>query len=131
VLFLSRIMPIVLLTLVAGCGGAERSDAPPAAAFTDKAPAAKSVSAPAAGPDAVVKIDDFEYKPRTLRIAKGTRVTWKNVDTANHTVTFAKGPGDLGNIGERRSRSATFTRAGTFTYVCEYHPSMHGKVIVS
>jgi plastocyanin len=126
VLFLSRIMPIALLTLVAGCGGAER----PAAALTSKAPAAKPASAPAKGPAIVVKIDDFEYKPRTLRIAKGTRVTWRNVDAANHTVTFAKGPGDLGNVGERRSRSATFSRAGTFSYVCEYHPSMHGKVIV-
>jgi plastocyanin len=130
VLFLSRIMPIALLTLVAGCGGAERPSAPAAAAMTHKAPAAKPVAGPAKRADVTVKIDDFEYEPRTLRIATGTHVTWKNVDAANHTVTFAKGPGDLGNIGERRSRSATFTRAGTFTYVCEYHPSMHGKVIV-
>jgi plastocyanin len=130
VLFVLRIMPIALLTLVAGCGGAERSAAPPAAALPSKAPAGKPVSAAAKRPEAAVKIDDFEYGPRTLRIARGTRVTWQNVDAANHTVTFARGPGDLGNIGERRSRTATFTRAGTFTYVCEYHPSMHGKVIV-
>ena len=79
----------------------------------------------------VVKIDDFEYRPHTLRISKGTRVAWKNVDAANHTVTFARGPGDLGNIREHGTRSALFTRAGTFSYVCEYHPSMHGKVIVT
>jgi plastocyanin len=115
------------LTLVAGCGGAER----PAAAIAPRqaaTPAPAVTAQPVA--DVVAKIADFHYKPRTQRIAKGTQVTWKNVDTANHTVTFADGPGELGNISERGSRSARFPRAGTFTYVCEYHPSMHGKVIV-
>ncbi|MDA0161669.1 cupredoxin domain-containing protein [Solirubrobacter ginsenosidimutans] len=124
----SRIALLAALTLVAGCGGGERpaaAIAPPEAAAPTPAVTAQPVA------DVVAKIADFEYKPRTLRIAKGTRVTWKNVDTANHTVTFARGPGDLGNISERGSRSARFPRAGTFTYVCEYHPSMHGKVIVS
>jgi plastocyanin len=123
----SRIALVAALTLLAGCGGAERpaaAIAPPKAAAPTPAMTAQPVA------DVVAKIADFEYKPRTLRIAKGTRVTWKNVDTANHTVTFARGPGDLGNISERGSRSARFPRAGTFAYVCEYHPSMHGKVIV-
>ena len=125
----SRIALLAALTLVAGCGGTER----PAAAIAPRTAAAPTptVTVPAQPvADVVAKIADFAYKPRTLRIAKGTRVTWKNVDTANHTVTFARGPGDLGNISERGSRSARFPRAGTFTYVCEYHPSMHGKVIV-
>jgi plastocyanin len=123
----SRIALLAALTLGAGCGGTERpaaAIAPPNAA----APAPAVTAQPVA--NVVAKIADFEYTPRTLRIAKGTRVTWKNVDTANHTVTFAHGPGDLGNVSERGSRSIRFPRAGTFTYVCEYHPSMRGKVIV-
>lgn len=54
---------------------------------------------------------DFAYTARTLRVHAGTRVTWRNADTTNHTVTFRK--------------------AGRFTYVCEFHPFMRGTVVVS
>ena len=108
----SRVVLLAALTLVAGCGGTERpaaAIAPPKAAAPTPAVTAQPVA------NIVAKIADFESKPRTLRIAKGMRVTWKNVDTANHTVTFARGPGDLGNISERGSRSTRFPHPGTFT----------------
>lgn len=75
-------------------------------------------------------IADFAYVPRTLQVAAGTKVTWTNRDTANHTVTFAKGPGDLGNIDPGRRVSARFARAGRYAYLCQYHPSMHGVIAV-
>ena len=57
-------------------------------------------------------------------------MTWTNRDDTNHTVTFKHGPGNLGNLNKGKTRSTTFTTAGTYTYVCQYHPGMHGKVIV-
>jgi len=77
-----------------------------------------------------VKIEDFEFSPKTLTVAAGTKVTWTNKDKANHTVTFKKGPGDLGNLDEDQHRSATFRKKGTFTYVCTLHFNMRGKIIV-
>lgn len=58
-----------------------------------------------------MRIVDFAYTAQTLRVHAGTRVTWRNADTTNHTVTFRK--------------------AGCFTYVCEFHPFMRGTVVVS
>lgn len=75
-------------------------------------------------------IKGFEFQPRVIRVAKGTRVSWTDADAANHTVTFANGPGDLGNIREGGKLFAKFSRAGRFAYVCQYHPNMRGTVVV-
>ena len=83
-----------------------------------------------AAPPATVRIDDFAYQPRTVTIRAGRRVRWVNRDISNHTVTFKRRPGDLGNISKGASRTARFTRAGRFTYVCTYHPGMRGTVVV-
>jgi len=45
-------------------------------------------------------------------------VTWTNEDASNHTVTFEKGPGDLGNVDENARLSAAFDEPGRYPYVC-------------
>jgi plastocyanin len=77
-----------------------------------------------------VRIDGFAYRPRTVTVTPGTRVRWVNRDIANHTVTFRRGPGDLGDIDRGRARGVRFTRPGRYHYVCVYHPAMHGAVVV-
>ena len=121
-----HLAPIALVVL-AGCGGADTSgQSGPAARET---PAPPSAPAPAGGP-AKVAIADFEYRPRALEVAGGTKVTWVNRDSSNHTVTFAKGPGDLGNVDPKRRVSARFEEPGRYAYVCQYHPTMKGTVTV-
>jgi plastocyanin len=92
--------------------------------------AASAPSAHAASATVTVRIADFAFKPGTVRIRRGTRVRWVNHDAANHTVTFRRGPGDLGNLDQGQSRSVRFRHAGRFSYVCTYHPSMRAKVVV-
>ena len=36
----------------------------------------------------------------------------------------------LGEVDPGKHRQARFTRVGRYTYVCEYHPGMHGTVVV-
>lgn len=70
------------------------------------------------------------YAPDPVIIAKGTAVTWINVDLAAHTVTSTDNIFDSGNMGPNGSWSYTFDREGMYEYYCVYHPWMVGSVIV-
>jgi plastocyanin len=76
-----------------------------------------------------VKIAGFAYHPKTLRIGKGTAVTWVNRDHTKHTATD---PGVFNTGKLRRGEKATirFKHRGTFRYICKIHPFMHGKIVV-
>jgi plastocyanin len=76
------------------------------------------------------------YIPNTVQIKTGGTVTWKNVDTAAHTVTSGKdaisdGFFDSGMIMAGNSFDHKFDKAGTYDYYCMVHPWMKAKVTVS
>jgi plastocyanin len=83
--------------------------------------------APAASPH-VVSMKDFAFSPATITVPAGATVRWKNDDSVAHTVT-AKGF-DSGNLDSGRSFTYTFTKSGSYPYVCTYHPGMAGTVVV-
>ena len=88
-------------------------------------------SAPAPSPTPVlVQIKDFAFVPGTVSIPVGGSVTFKNLDQAAHTATDSKGSFDSGNLDTGKSFTHTFTKAGTYKYVCTYHPSMRATIIV-
>lgn len=114
-----RLVLLLLLApgAVAGCSG-------------DPEPVPKAHAA--AAPRAVTaRIADFDYRPQKLTVRVGQRIWWRNADTVNHTVSFRRGPGELGNVDPGRSLRARFARPGTYRYVCRYHPSMMGRVRVT
>ena len=83
-----------------------------------------------ANSDNRISIDNFNFSPPKLVVAKGTEVTWTNQDDIPHSIV-------LGAIGVRSKAFDTdgsflykFDKAGTFTYVCGLHPQMHGQVVV-
>ena len=76
-----------------------------------------------------VEVKDFKFRPGTVTVAPGTTVTWHNADESPHTVTFTDGAGSGGL--ERDDRySYTFTKPGTYNYVCKIHPNMRADVVV-
>lgn len=77
-----------------------------------------------------VFIKNFAFNPAVITIAKGTKVTWVNEDSAPHTAT-SEGSFDSGTLSKGQSFSYIFTAAGTFNYKCSIHPSMKGKVVVA
>ncbi|HET9593391.1 MAG TPA: cupredoxin family copper-binding protein [Solirubrobacterales bacterium] len=77
-----------------------------------------------------VQIVEFAYEPDPVVVQVGGKVTWQNEDSAPHTATADDGSFDTGTIEEGKLGSATFKEAGTFTYHCEIHPTMHGTVEV-
>jgi plastocyanin len=78
-----------------------------------------------------VKIVNFAFKPKTIKIAKGTRVKWKNRGTVNHSTTSNKGLWDSGLLAPGETFGRVFKKAGTFKYHCTVHASMVGKIVVS
>jgi len=84
----------------------------------------------AAAGGSAVEIKDFAFAPAELDIAVGTTVTWTNDDTAPHTATQDGGGFQSGKLDQSASYSFTFDTAGTFEYHCEYHPNMHGTIVV-
>ena len=92
-------------------------------------------------------IKDFKYAKASIKIKKGTTVTWVNRDVMEHNVMHS-------HEGEHEAHSATaedeveegvlaspllkkggsysftFDEAGTFRYHCSPHPYMTGSVTV-
>ena len=73
---------------------------------------------------------DFLFTPNLVAIARGGTVTW-SFGGLEHNVNFATAgaPAGIGN-SYLTSVTRTFANAGNFSYLCNIHPGMSGRVIV-
>ncbi|MET8956757.1 cupredoxin family copper-binding protein [Streptomyces sp. NPDC004533] len=93
-----------------------------------------STGAPAAPVNGnAVAIKNFAFSPTTLKVKAGTTVTWTNQDTDPHTVTSTGSGGPLHSaaLATHATYSYTFTKPGTYAYLCTIHPFMTGTVEVT
>jgi plastocyanin len=93
--------------------------------------AATRTTVTAAAASTGVTIKNFAFAPASTSIHVGDTITWTNQDVTAHTATASDGSFNTGNINKGKSASHTFTKAGTFAYICSIHPSMHGTVVVA
>ena len=91
--------------------------------------AALAVSARAATTHTVV-IDGTAFAPATLTVQQGDRVVWQNKDPFPHTATSPAGGFDSKSIAPGKSWTFVAARKGTFEYVCSFHPTMKGTLVV-
>lgn len=92
------------------------------------------------GEDHVVQISGKQFQPGRIEIRAGEKVTWKNYDLVDHTVTAKTKPAlpdaqgkplfDSGVLKPGDAFSYTFEREGTFEYECTLHKGMNGTVVV-
>ncbi len=87
-------------------------------------------TSPGAATPGAVRIVQFAFVAAAIDVSVGTRVTWTNDDPAPHTVTADDGTFDSRQLDPGSRSSVVFTRAGTFTYHCDIHPTMVGTVAV-
>ena len=114
----------------------DRDSPPPASSTlqavqtgTASASAVQSTVADANAPAVVqVTIRNMKFTPPNLEVKKGDTVEWKNDDITPHTATSAAF--DSGPIASDASWRHTFTEAGSFPYMCTFHPDMKAAVIV-
>ena len=78
----------------------------------------------------VILIENYSFSPAEIRIGKGTEVIWKNSDGVEHTVTAADGSFDSGTLGPNAEFKKRFDKPGTYSYLCDMHPSMAGSIVV-
>lgn len=75
-----------------------------------------------------VTIKDFSFSPEILTITAGTQVTWKNEDSATHSIKSETFNSTILNQGD--TFVFTFSEKGEFNYSCGLHPDMKGKIVV-
>jgi plastocyanin len=103
------LLTIPLTALLIGCGSETKTD-------TAGTTPAKTVT-----------IAKFEFGA-PLTITKGTTVTFANADSAPHNAV-----GDdfkTADLKQGDRDTVTFDQAGTYDYVCTFHPFMKGSVVV-
>jgi plastocyanin len=70
------------------------------------------------------------YSPNPINVPVGTTVVWTNNDSISHNTTASGGLWASGTMAPGAQYSFKFTTAGTFQYVCTFHPGMVGTVNV-
>ena len=93
-------------------------------------------ASPAATKQVVIteKNNKYLFSPKSITVAVGTKVIWKNTSDAAHNVVGtarnAKFKAYNAKLLAGKSVSYTFTKAGTYKYYCSIHPYMKGTVTV-
>ena len=93
--------------------------------------ASEGTAEPTAGASAAktVSIVNFAFKPGTLKVKRGARVTFSNTSNTTHTATKG-GSFDTKRIAPGKSKTVQLNQRGTFAYHCKIHPFMKGKIVV-
>jgi plastocyanin len=77
-----------------------------------------------------VTIADFQFTPSVANIRMGDTVHWTNNGPSPHTTTsnapLSLWDSDILSVGD--DFSFQFTAAGTYSYFCELHGSMQGRI---
>lgn len=81
-----------------------------------------------------VTYKDFAVVQKTLKVKKGTTVTWVNQDSAKHDVSPDIETADFKTsklFGKGETYAVTFNTPGTYSYKCSPHPYMKGTIEVT
>jgi 3',5'-cyclic-AMP phosphodiesterase len=77
-----------------------------------------------------VKIDNFSFSPKVLKIQVGTTVLWTNRDDIPHNVVSTEKKFTSPVLDTDQAFSFQFQEPGTYPYFCKIHPMMTGSVVV-
>lgn len=120
-------LSVVALIFLVSSAGCSSSDSTPASSSPSAQTTSSAAPASSEGGNAVL-LKGFAFTPAEMTINKGETVTWTNEDSATHDVASDTFKSDSMKKGD--TFSYTFNETGTFDYICSFHPSMKGTVIV-
>jgi plastocyanin len=123
----------VLVLAAAGCGGGDGGGS--ASGTTAPATTAAATTAGGAGEDIQLTAQGFKWSTADLQLTAGTSYTVevRNQDGAEHNFTFEQGDANQDvEAGEDAKVTFTAPTAGTYQFLCKYHPAqMKGTVTVT
>ena len=126
IMYLLLVVALLIIALpLTGCAGSGST------AGTTAKETTVATTAGGAGAKNEISIQGNAFNPDNLSIKVGDTVTWINNDSYAHTVKAAKGEFDSGNIASGGKFSFTFSKEGTYEYICAIHTSMTGKIVVT
>ncbi len=123
----------------------DESTSTPEEATSDEATPDEAASEEAVAGSAKAKVIDTDFVPGKLRVAVGTKVTWRQIGDQPHSVTAVDGSFDSSpKCSPLKSESCdfegdtysfVFDESGTFDYYCRIHGlptgrGMTGTVVV-
>ena len=82
-----------------------------------------------AGTTQSILMKSIAFEPRQITVHVGDRLEWANQDIVAHTATAKDKSWDV-NVLPGKNGRMVMKAAGTFDYICRYHPNMTGAVIV-
>jgi plastocyanin len=93
-------------------------------------PAVSALASPA--PTKKVTIGNFFFKPKSIAIKKGTKVTWTWASAGiKHNVSVKSGPVKFHSGKKSKGTySFTFKQKGTYHLICTIHPTLMKETIV-
>ena len=77
-----------------------------------------------------VTISGIKFNPETVELKKGEVIEWKNDDLVPHTVTDEADGIESGTIPPEKTWRYRSKKAGIFAYICRFHPTMKGTMVV-
>ncbi|HEX5117758.1 MAG TPA: cupredoxin domain-containing protein [Pseudonocardiaceae bacterium] len=90
-----------------------------------------STSTPATNTPNTVTIRNFMFRPATITVAPGAKITVRNNDSTAHTATVSDKLFDTGPIDQNATAIFTApTKPGSYTYICDIHQFMQGTLVV-
>ena len=134
--FAALMVSVVLITCGPARSGVAPLSAAPTTAVTRSSAAAPTPSAvvtnAAGAPVFLVEMGDHWFIPARLSVPVGTTVEWRMVGTQEHDVWAFDGSFHSPTMGPGMRFAHTFTKTGTFRYLCIPHhgDGMYGEVVV-
>jgi len=123
-----------LIVGLTGCGASTTTTGAGASNTTASSPSTPTAAAPSASASmaeqALITIKDFKYAI-PASVPAGAKVTVKNADAQNHTVTSA--PHGAFDVNVPASGSASFTappKPGSYKIICLFHANMMATLVV-
>lgn len=124
------VLPLVLVLAAAGCGSDDNGDTSSSA---DRGQSSTSTPAtPSGGVSAdAVDIKGYAFNPKDATVKVGQKITWTNEDSVEHNVIADDGTFKSKDLEQGDTFEYTAKKAGTFTYICTYHPQMKATLTVT